>query len=133
MTGEAAAKQKELKVTPTTTYGPFHRLQSPTQSDDVAALQVASREMWGRPRQYSDIPQVQAYTGTLPDKALGLEFTTTVPPDVGTAPGHARWTGPRQGVTVQDGFAKIKVDITKNTQLPSVRHDQDGEDHVLAA
>ena len=94
---------------------------------------MASREMWGRPRQYSDIPQVQAYTGTLPDTAVGLEFTTTVPPDAGTAPGHARWTGPRQGVMVQDGYAKIKVDITKNTQLPSARDDQDDEDHVLAA
>lgn len=118
-------------------YGPFHRLQSPTQSNAVARLQQDSQQVWGRPRRYSDIPQVQAYTGPLPDGAAGVEFYTAVPPDAGTAPGHARWTaaGRRRRkqqqqhppdenddeednvLVIQDEFAKIRVTISKNTQL----------------
>ena len=103
-------------MTNPTTYGPFHRLQSTTQTDEVAQQQEASQEMWGRPRQYSSIEQVQAYTGPLPAQSVGVEFTTQTKPDSGTAPGHARWTGPREGVRIEDGFAKIHVHIVKNTQ-----------------
>eukprot|EP00977_Amphora_coffeiformis_P013446 scaffold3529_cov271-Amphora_coffeaeformis.AAC.4 len=107
-------------------YGPFHRLRSPTQTDAIAHQQETSRELWGKPRQYSAIPQVQAYTGPLPFLSAntatttvataGLEFVTTTAPDTGTAPGHARWTGPRPGVWIEDGYAKIKIRVTQNTQ-----------------
>ena len=76
-------------------YGPFHRLRSPTQTDEDADLQAATSELWGRPRQFSDIPQVQAWVGPLPEGESGVEFTTDVPPDPFLPPGHARWTGPR--------------------------------------
>ena len=110
------------------TYGPFHRLRSPTQSDETAQRQVKSQEVWGRPRRGSDIPQVQAYVGPLPTTTTekkGIEFYTNVPPDPHQPPGQARWTGPRPGVIVQEEeengllFARIAVVITKNTQQVS--------------
>lgn len=98
-------------------HGPYHRLKSPTQSDSTALKQHRSSEIWGRPRRDSDIPQVQAYVGPLPPNAGGIEFTTPVRPDGGTPPGQVRWTGPREGVVVEDGFAKIRCIITRNTQV----------------
>lgn len=97
-------------------YGPFHRLRSPTQSDAVAKQQQESAEVWGRARQNSDIPQVQAYIGPLPNETDGIEFLTAVAPDTGTV--HARWTGPREGVRIMEDFARISVVISKNTQIP---------------
>ena len=94
-------------------YGPFHRLRSPTQTDEDADLQAATSELWGRPRQFSDIPQVQAWVGPLPEGESGVEFTTAVPPDPFLPPGHARWTGPRDGVRVEGEFAKISVRLTR--------------------
>ena len=110
--------QEEASTTaPVVYYGPFHRLQSPTQTNDFAQKQEESGELWGRARRFSNIPQVQAYIGPLPENAIGIEFMTTVKPDEGTV--HARWTGPREGVRVNqnEGFAKIGCTITKNTQL----------------
>ena len=117
-------------------YGPFHRLRSTTQTDDVAQQQEASQELWGRPRQFSDIPQVQAYTGPL--SAEGVEFYTTTAADSGTAPGHARWTGPRPGVRIEDGYAKIKIQVTKNTQrvqqfpTETIKAEDDDEELLVA-
>jgi hypothetical protein len=59
---------------------------------------------------------VDAYVGPLRDGEKGIEFTTDVPPNGNTAPGLARWTGPRDGVIVEGNYAKIKVRVTKNTQ-----------------
>ena len=98
-------------------YGPFYRIESPTQTKEDARKQVESQEIWGRPRRQSDIPQVQAYVGALPEGTKGIQFTTTAPPDKGTV--HARWTGPREGVRIEDGFCKISCRIDKNTQLDS--------------
>jgi hypothetical protein len=46
----------------------------------------------------------------------GIEFTTDVPPDRGSPPGQAVWSGPRPGVTVEGDYAEIRVHITKNMQ-----------------
>jgi esterase/lipase superfamily enzyme len=98
-------------------HGPFHRLKSPTQSDATATQQLKSSELWGHPRQHSNIPQVQAYEGVLPTGAQGMEIYTSTAPDQGTAPGQVRWTGPRRsGVHVEDDFAKIRVRISKDSQ-----------------
>ena len=67
-------------------------------------------------RQGGDIPEVQAFTGELPEESVGVEFLTNACPDTDLQPGHARWTGPRAGVIVKDGFARIAVHITRNTQ-----------------
>jgi len=92
-------------------FGPFHRLKSPTQDVEAMRKQLSSHQIWGRPRRDSDIPQVQAYTGPLIGD--GIEFYTVVPPDTSLPPGHARWTGPREGVVVEEGFAKIECQITR--------------------
>ena len=112
-------EEEEKKVV---VYGPYYRLKSSTQTNEVAKLQVQSQEIWGKARRGSDIPQVQAYVGELPPNELGIEFTTTTPPDDNLPPHHVRWTGPREGViimntnTSQEEYAKISVTITKNTQ-----------------
>ena len=118
------------------TFGPFHRLASPTQDDATALLQQESQEIWGRPRKDSDIPQVQAYNGGLPKDAKGIEFVTETAPDRGTI--HPRWTGPRQGVTIEDGFAKISCRITRNTQINGVfeqssMEEKEEEEELLVA
>ena len=117
--GDPQQQQQQQQQLPAT-YGPFHRVRSPTQSDETAQLQVQSQEIWGRPRLGSDIPQVQSYAGPLPDGQRGIEFYTNVSPDQSLPPGQARWTGPRPGVTVKDDFARISVVITKNTQIIKV-------------
>ncbi|CAB9530311.1 repeat-containing protein [Seminavis robusta] len=116
-----------------TLYGPFHRVLSPTQSHEVAELQVQSQEVWGRPRRGSDIPQVQAYTGSLPPTEKGIEFVTSVAPDKGTPPGQARWTGPREGVIIKDNFCRIPVTIVKNTQSTTAEAKKEEDALMLAA
>jgi hypothetical protein len=100
----------------------YHRLESESQTPETAAAQQASGEIWGgaaRNVLASDIPKVKAYGGPLPDGARGVEFVTEVPPDPGQVPGKPTWTGPRRGVRLEDGFAKIAVTVTKNTQTRS--------------
>ena len=94
----------------------FHRVESPTQTAEDAAMQETSGEIWGRPRRGSFNPRVQAYTGPLPEGARGIEFKTDVLPDAHSSPGNASWTGPRSGVRVEGDFAKICAVITHNTQ-----------------
>ena len=118
MDAEAAAEQA-APAGGAIMFGPYHRLKSPTQTNDVAEMQQLVQEVWGRPRRDSDIPQVQAYEGELPNDAEGIEFVTATEPDSNTPPGHVRWTGPRGGVRVEDGFAKVPVQITFNTQIKS--------------
>ena len=65
----------------------YHRLESPTQTWEVAAMQQASGQVWGAPARnfyQSDIPSVKAYIGPLPEGARGIEFTTSVSPTPGT-------------------------------------------------
>ena len=97
----------------------FYRLESPTQSEEVARQQAASLEVWGRPPQNTfagSEPKVQAYMGRLPEGARGIEFVTTVPPDEGLAPGHGEWS-PKHGVRTEGGYAKLPVRITLNSML----------------
>jgi RHS repeat-associated protein len=94
----------------------YFRLESPTQTPEIAKMQELTGEIWGRAPRGSNFPTVQAYKGTLPIAARGIEFTTPVAPDPGSPPGRANWRGPRPGVTVKNDFAIIKVVVTKNTQ-----------------
>ena len=98
-------------------YGPFHRLRnSTTQTDTDIDRQIASGELWGSPRRWSSIPQVQACAGSLPDGRAGLEFFTAVASDANTVPAWPRWTGPRPGVVVEDGFAKIAIVVSRHVK-----------------
>ena len=94
-------------------YGPFHRLQSPTQTADDTREQVRTGEVWGRPARHRDIPKVKAYVGPLPPGRKGVEFRTAALPDAGSPPEKIFWTGPRDGVRVEDGYAKITIVVVR--------------------
>ena len=94
----------------------YHRLASSTQTADHAALQEHGGELWRLTNRGGYGPSVDAYMGPLPPGARGVEFTTETPPDSGTPPGYARWTGPRPGVIVEAEYAKIRIDVTRNAQ-----------------
>ncbi len=98
-------------------YGPFHRLQSPTQGPEVAQQIVESGELWGKaPRVgLTNVPQAQAHLGPLPEGRAGVEFYTRVPPGP-PYPGQARWLAGSPGVREEDGYAKISIFVTRNTQ-----------------
>jgi hypothetical protein len=75
--------------------GPFHRLESPTQTSADAIEQVRSGEIWGRPARGSSIPCVKAYRNPLPSGQRGIQFTTPVAPQSGSgSPIEARWYHP---------------------------------------
>jgi hypothetical protein len=59
---------------------------------------------------------VKAFKGPLPLGVRGIEFTTEVAPDQNCPPGMAYWSGPRAGVIVEGGRARISVVVVKNTQ-----------------
>lgn len=93
---------------------PSNRVNNANSAD--AKLQERSLEVWGRAPLASEIPTVQAYRGPLPDGKRGVEFETDVPPDRWTPPLQANWSGPRPGVRVEDGFARIEVKWPRNHQ-----------------
>jgi hypothetical protein len=103
----------------------YHRKESPTQTPEVARMQKESGEIWGGPARnflQSNLPKVKAYGGELeqqpPDqKCKGIEFLTAVEPDRCCRPGLVYWSGPREGVRVEDDYAKIAVKITFCNQL----------------
>ena len=74
-----------------TYHGPYHRQESPTQSPEVALLQVASGEIWGRTPRGGRWPTVQAYPKPIASGARGVEFTTAVQPYPQGAPHEVRW------------------------------------------
>lgn len=91
----------------------YHRVQSTSQTRDDADLQRASGELWGGIPFGGAWPKAQAYVGSLPDGTDGIEFSTEVEPDHGCPPGRAHWSGPRPGVVVEGGYAKIAIKILK--------------------
>lgn len=92
-------------------YGPFYRIEP----DEIAKLQVESKEIWGRARRniYQGInPAVKAYTQwNAREGARGIKFTTDVPPDADSfaPPGQVQWSGERPGVRREGDFVIIKV------------------------
>jgi RHS repeat-associated protein len=96
----------------------YHRLQSPTQTPETAALQQQSGDIWGATARRGLAPTVQAYRGPLPQGAQGVEFVTNVDPHPGSGGsfpgGQARWYGNlTAGVKINDqGYAVIPVIIT---------------------
>ncbi len=93
------------------TYGPFYRIET----DEVAKLQVQSKEIWGRARRniYQGInPAVKAYTQWNAGKgSRGIKFKTEVPPDPESfAPlGQVQWSGDRPGVCRNGDYVIIQV------------------------
>jgi RHS repeat-associated protein len=102
-------------------YGPFHHF---AKSEETVKKIQNSGELWGAPPRNiyaSDIPAVKAFYGPLPEGQLGVEFMTQVAPDAGGGfLGSAKWTGPRDGVTVVPyTWAKIPISITKVNSIPT--------------
>jgi hypothetical protein len=104
----------------------YYRKESSSQTPDVARMQKESGEIWGGPTRNfmpSHIPKVKAYWGELEQqspgkKCKGIEFVTAVEPDRGCRPeGVVYWSGPREGVRVEDDYAKIAVTIAFCNQL----------------
>ena len=94
-------------------YGPYYRIKSSSQTEEDMEKQLESKEIWGGvPRNIfsSDIPKVQAYSQKPQGKNVkGIAFWTTVAPDIGGIPGQPTWSGEREGVKIEDGYAKIPV------------------------
>jgi hypothetical protein len=100
--------------------GPFHRVQSPTQTKEVAKRQEKTREIWGQPARGSSLPSVKAYPGIL-SQERGVEFTTDIEPNPGSAPNEARWYwnwNPGVELREEKGkeYACITVKTFKNMQ-----------------
>jgi hypothetical protein len=99
---------------PPARYGPFHRLESPTQTADDAKRQEETREVWGAPPRWGHWPKVKAYPGPLGARQRGIEFWTDCEPDI--QGDHVSWARGQTGVREEDGYAKIVCVIVKNAQ-----------------
>jgi HEAT repeat protein len=97
----------------------YHRLESSSQTIEVAKLQEESLEIWGGvSKNYSGskIPIVKAHRGFLPKGSRGIEFTTNIPPDSETRPPFAYWNGNREELTIKGDMAILKVLTVNNFQ-----------------
>jgi hypothetical protein len=98
----------------------YHRRKSLSQTEEDARKQIASQEIWGtecRNTASGLFPAVKAWRNQIDRKSQrGIEFTTAVEPD-SYHPHFAYWSGEREGVINEDGYAKIKVKITFCNQV----------------
>ncbi len=90
-------------------YGPFHHfLQNPNDLPKI----IATNELWGRPPNGSDIPQVQAYRGEAPPGRKNvITFETAAAVKPGTAYFDVRWHPDYPDVRLENGYAKISIRI----------------------
>ena len=107
--------------------GPYHRLESPTQTEADARLQVSTMMVCGRGARQagggmSDIPSVKAYLGPLPGNRKGIEFTTDIVPSsiANAPPGGVFWHAGRPGVIVNGPSACIPVTSVRTVCWGSV-------------
>jgi hypothetical protein len=96
--------------------GPFHRLESPTQTIEVAIEQVASGEVWGRTPRGGMVPVVQAYPLGMPDARRGIEFSTPINPYPNGSPFEVRWylgrsPGVEERVRQGQAYAAIPANV----------------------
>lgn len=99
-------------------FGPYHRIESPTQSQITAEQQEHGGLICGKAARGSQIPSVKAYIGPLPVGTRGVEFVTVVRPHALTHPTLVQWYQNDPGVIDGNpGFVCIPVSITLNTQV----------------
>lgn len=105
-------------------FGPFHRVESPTQTSEVAAKQVSSSEIWGRASKPNGLfPCVKAYPGALSPERRGIEFTTPVQPDLrSSTPIEWRWyypqtSGVERRLVDAIEYAAIRADVVNSQPL----------------
>ena len=107
-------------------YGPFHRIKTEKQSYEVAKMQLASQEIWGRPHMLNGLfPMAKAYVkglcygeqfGPECEDEEGVEFTTKVEPDSVSPGGTLYWRHKegREGVRkVDDDFVALAAHVYK--------------------
>jgi hypothetical protein len=85
-------------------HGPFHRLESTTQTIQIAMVQVTVGEVWGTVARLGGLyPCVKAYPHALPAMRRGIDFTTQIAPDLRhSSPIEIRWYHPHTlGVTLK--------------------------------
>ncbi len=91
--------------------GPFHRLETPSQTVADAMAQQSSNEIWGKAAAHtsqSNLPCVKAYRNNLPQGRRGIEFDTQVHPTPGSGtPIEARWYLGTPGVQPRTDAAGI--------------------------
>src|SRR5437868_4830758 len=77
-------------------HGPYHRVETPTQTSDDAVQQVLSGEVWGRAAKLGGLFLcVKAYPGTLPAGRRGIQFLTPIAHDRRySTPYESRWYHP---------------------------------------
>jgi WD40 repeat protein len=100
----------------------YHRLEAPSQTIEMAELQEERLEIWGglsRNYHNSEIPKVQAHLGSLPKGSRGIEFTTNIPPDLGSHPAIVQWSGSREGLIIEGDIAILKILTINNFQKPT--------------
>lgn len=86
----------------------YYRLQG----RELNELMERTGMVGGKPARWSHIPKVKAFVGRLEDR-FGIEFTTEVEPDEGTAPHLATWSQGRPGViTLENDVVAIPVTVT---------------------
>ena len=111
----------------------YHRKQSPSQTAETARKQIDSQEIWGGPPSNflsSHIPKVQAFihrrllTENESIELKRIEFTTKVEPDRCGIPYSPTWSidpndpsTEREGLWNEDGYTKIKVQVTFCNQV----------------
>ena len=100
----------------------YNRCETPTQTRDDAAQQVASMEVWGAAARGSPFPSVKAWRSAhRPPSPRGIEFCSAIAPTPGKGtPFEARWYQGAPGVADrQNGYyAAISIYYIKNTQVP---------------
>ena len=101
-------------------YGVFHRNEATYQTKEIAAVQVKTREIWGRTPKNGFKPTVQAYQASAVKQTRRIEFSTDVKPGA-VSPFEAWWYLEEEGVETRqkngENFACIGVDISQNTQV----------------
>jgi hypothetical protein len=97
-------------------YGPFYRLRSETQDEITVAAQIVSGEVWGRVPRWGLSPAVEAYPGSLPVNASGVEFFAFAAPDRPWGP-RSHWSISGQYVTIDasNELAKLSVAFVRIT------------------
>ena len=95
--------------------GIYCRVESPTQTSELAIVQVETSEVWGRPHKWNGLfPKVKAYPRRLGGER-GIEFTTDIIPD--GSPFEAHWClGKTAGVLERskdgEAYACIPAQVT---------------------
>lgn len=92
------------------TYGPFHRLTSPTQDTETLRAQLKSGQLWGKTASEELGPVAEAWKGPLKDSESGIEFWAFTPPERPWG-SILRWWREGDYVTIDREADVVKVEV----------------------